>query len=52
MVDESITAFIETHREGTFGWKLSGAGSGGYLILISDKSVINAFRVNIRHDLE
>ena len=52
MVDESITAFIETHREGALGWKLSGAGGGGYLILISDKPVTNAFRVNIRHDLE
>jgi len=52
MIDESITAFIETHRKGAIGWKLSGAGGGGYLILISDKPITNGFRVNIRRVLE
>jgi hypothetical protein len=30
------------------GWKLTGAGVGGYLCLISDKEIPNAIQIRIR----
>ena len=30
------------------GWKLSGAGGGGYLTLVSDKPIENGVRVVVR----
>jgi len=29
-------------------WKLSGAGGGGYLILVSEQRIPNAIRIKIR----
>jgi len=50
MVNKEILEIIEQHkyREGVKGWKLSGAGGGGYLILISEASVEGAIRIKIR----
>jgi cytidyltransferase-like protein len=44
MVDE----LIHQYRNQALGWKLSGAGGGGYLILISDKPIVDAIRIIIR----
>jgi mevalonate kinase len=30
------------------GWKVSGAGGGGYLILVSEKPIEHAVRIIIR----
>jgi hypothetical protein len=48
MVNEQVTRLIEQYRDQTLGWKLSGAGGGGYLILVADKSIPNAVRVVAR----
>ncbi len=48
MVDESIREAIEECRDGALGWKLSGAGGGGYLILVSEEPVPNTVGVKIR----
>jgi cytidyltransferase-like protein len=48
MVDEAIRAAIEESRDGALGWKLSGAGGGGYLILVSEEPVPNTVGVKIR----
>lgn len=48
MVTESMLRFINQYREVAYGWKISGAGGGGYLILISDVEIPNAVRINIR----
>jgi cytidyltransferase-like protein len=48
MVDDSIRGAIEECRDGALGWKLSGAGGGGYLILVSEDPVANTVGVKIR----
>jgi cytidyltransferase-like protein len=48
MVDDGIRAVIERYRSRALGWKLSGAGGGGYLILVADKKVENTIQIKIR----
>lgn len=48
MVDDGIRAVIERYRPRALGWKLSGAGGGGYLILVADKKVENTIQIKIR----
>ena len=48
MVNESILEQIEQYKPLSLGWKLSGAGGGGYLVLVSEKPVPNAIQIRIR----
>jgi cytidyltransferase-like protein len=48
MVDPHILALIDRYRDQALGWKLSGAGGGGYLILVSDRPIPQATRVSVR----
>lgn len=48
MVDPGILAQIEQYRDKALGWKLSGAGGGGYLILILEEPVPDAIQIKIR----
>ncbi len=48
MIVPSIPKLIERYRDQALGWKVSGAGGGGYLILVADHPVENALRVLIR----
>jgi galactokinase/mevalonate kinase-like predicted kinase len=48
MMDDKIAKVIDSHRDKAVSWKLSGAGGGGYLILVSEEEIPNAIRVKIR----
>ena len=48
MVDEEILQTIDFYKDKAHGWKLSGAGGGGYIILVSDKVVDGAMQIKIR----
>jgi cytidyltransferase-like protein len=51
MVDEAIRNIIERYRSKALGWKLSGAGGGGYLILVSEEDIPNTIRVKVRRSV-
>jgi galactokinase/mevalonate kinase-like predicted kinase len=48
MVTPQITEAICKYEKLVRGWKISGAGGGGYLVLVSEKRVENAMQVRIR----
>ena len=48
MVNDRIVAVIDQYKRDALGWKLSGAGAGGYLALISEHTVENAMQIRIR----
>lgn len=50
MMTASVQELIEKYRQEALGWKLSGAGGGGYLILISDHPITGAFKVRARRE--
>jgi cytidyltransferase-like protein len=48
MMNSRIAEVIDQYRGKAVAWKLSGAGGGGYLILISEEEIQNAIKVKIR----
>ena len=48
MVDALIFESIDKYKDRTYGWKLSGAGGGGYTIFVAEKPIPGAFQIKIR----
>jgi cytidyltransferase-like protein len=48
MVDADILQLVEQYRPHTLGHKLSGAGGGGYLVLVSEQPIASALQIKIR----
>jgi len=47
-MNERVAALIDEYRNRALGWKLSGAGGGGYLILVAERTIPGAVRVLAR----
>ena len=50
MVNPAIRQIINEYGDQSVGWKISGAGGGGYLVLVSEKPVRNALQIRIRRE--
>jgi hypothetical protein len=50
MKSKTVRETIEIYKDRALGWKLAGAGGGGYLVLVSERPVEKAIRVRIRRE--
>ena len=48
MVNPDILNQIEVYKDRVAGWKLSGAGGGGYLVFVTDQPLENGIQIKIR----
>lgn len=48
MLNTKIEKVIDQYKDKAMAWKLSGAGGGGYLVLVADRPVKNSMKVKIR----
>jgi len=48
MVNNDVQRAIDEYKDGALGWKLAGAGGGGYMILVSEKPIKGAMRIKVR----
>jgi galactokinase/mevalonate kinase-like predicted kinase len=48
MVTTDILNTLEKYKSQAMGWKLSGAGGGGYLIFVGEIPIENAIQIRIR----
>ena len=52
MMNDMVAALIAKYRDTALGWKLSGAGGGGYLILVNDTPIKDAIQVTARREID
>jgi galactokinase/mevalonate kinase-like predicted kinase len=48
MMNRAVKEMIRKYARSALGWKLSGAGGGGYLVLVSDQPIAGAIGLKIR----
>jgi len=51
MINDRVRRLIAQYESQALGWKLSGAGGGGYLILVSDTPIEHGLRIHVRRAL-
>jgi cytidyltransferase-like protein len=50
MMTPDVRAAIKQYAASAAGWKLSGAGGGGYLVLVSERGIPGAIQIKIRSE--
>ncbi len=50
MMNDSVAELIDNYQDSALGWKLTGAGGGGYLVLVADKPIVNTQKIYARRD--
>jgi cytidyltransferase-like protein len=50
MMNDTLLELIDQYKDQAYGWKVSGAGGGGYLILVSGTPIENAIKIIIRRE--
>lgn len=50
MKSNTVRETIEIYKDKALGWKLAGAGGGGYLVLVSERPVEKAIQIRIRRE--
>ena len=48
MINDDIRQTIDRHRDHLLGYKITGAGGGGYVVAFSEKPIDGAIRLKIR----
>jgi len=49
MVSDAILRELDSYKSQALGWKISGAGGGGYLVFVSEKVVRNGIEFRIKN---
>ena len=48
MIVPEVLTTLESYKSSVLGWKISGAGGGGYLVLVSEQPIEKAIQIRIR----
>ncbi|MCR5550216.1 MAG: adenylyltransferase/cytidyltransferase family protein [Bacteroidales bacterium] len=51
MIDPDIIPVLNQYKNKALGWKLCGAGGGGYFVFINDKPIEHTFGIRIRRSM-
>ncbi len=51
MIDPDIIPVLNQYKDKALGWKLCGAGGGGYFVFINDKPIEHTFAIRIRRSM-
>ncbi len=46
MISPEMREAIDAYRDTALGWKITGAGGGGYLVIISEQPIANAIQIH------
>ena len=48
MLNDEVLKTIKENKASVLGWKLSGAGGGGYLVFVSENEIPETLKIRIR----